>query len=332
MKESDSFLILVVGCGELGSRHLQAVAALPQVREVEVVDLRPEALALGKQRLSEVADRVPAITYRWLPSLDRSARGGDLCVIASQAEGRCRLVQQVVEELDYRSFLLEKIVAQSVREYEDLLAFSEQHNLSVWVNFKTRAYPFHQRAKALLDPSEPILFNVIGGNHGLATNGIHAVDLFLFYDESNHIQSDGSRIDSILHPSKRGGKVYDLSGTLHGHSEKSSHITISFASDHQSPDHASIVSREYRCIVDHINRCGWESDAKSGWVWRPVAFEGNPLVSSMTRTFVADILATGSCELPTLAEAFSSHRFVLDELLPHFNRLLNKEDDRCPVT
>lgn len=61
--DAGSYRILIAGCGELGSRHLQAVAALSQVREVEVVDLRPEALALGKQQLSEVQDRAQDVVY-----------------------------------------------------------------------------------------------------------------------------------------------------------------------------------------------------------------------------------------------------------------------------
>ena len=44
------YRVLIVGCGEIGSRHLQAVASLPQVSEIEVVDPRPEALELGRER------------------------------------------------------------------------------------------------------------------------------------------------------------------------------------------------------------------------------------------------------------------------------------------
>ena len=38
--------ILIVGCGQLGGRHLQAVASLPSVREIDVVDPRPEGLEM----------------------------------------------------------------------------------------------------------------------------------------------------------------------------------------------------------------------------------------------------------------------------------------------
>ncbi len=327
-----SFRVLIVGCGELGSRHLQAVASLPQVREIEVVDPRPEALQLGRERLAETPDRHLSTIFRWLSSLEEASKGGDLCIVATQADVRCQLVHQVVKTLGYSSFLLEKLVAQSVREYESLLEFSKEKRLSVWVNCKGRAHPSHKRVKAHLDPAEPIIFSVVGGNHGLANNGVHAADLFAFYDRTGRIESAGSRIDPVLHSSKRGSSVFDLSGTLHGYTEKGSHFTLSFATDHDGPAHFSIISRRYRAVIDDMMKWFYESTVDSGWSWRAVPFEANLMVSNMTKAFAADILGSGRCELPTLEECFPAHRFILSELQPHFNKLLGTEGDRCPVT
>jgi hypothetical protein len=331
MTSDDSHRVLIVGCGQLGSRHLQAVAALPQVSEIEVVDPRPDALQLGRDRLAEVPDRKSSTVFRWLSSLEQATREGGLCIIATQAQGRCQLVRSVVEKLGYSSFLLEKIVAQSVREMEELIQFSEESELSVWVNFKTRAYRFHQKAKQHLDPSESIVFNSVGGNFGLA-NAIHDVDLFAYYDEASWIKSSGSKIDPILHPSKRGKSLFDLSGSIYGHSEKGSHFTLSLTQEYGDWGHLSISTPRYRCVVDHLQRCAFESDAKSGWAWRPATFDGPILVSEMTRDFAADILDSGTCKLPTLAESLVAHRFILSELQPHFSRLLGCTVDQCPVT
>ena len=81
-----------------------------------------------------------------------------------------------------------------------------------------------------------------------------------------------------------------------------------------------------------MTRQAFEGVATDGWDLRPIPFEGNLLISNMTKAFAADILQSGRCELPTLAESFPVHGFVLSELLPVFNQLLGKEDDRCPVT
>ena len=47
-------VLLLIGCGELGSRHLQALASLPSDIQsniqIEVLDSRPEALDIGRQK------------------------------------------------------------------------------------------------------------------------------------------------------------------------------------------------------------------------------------------------------------------------------------------
>lgn len=311
---------------------MQAVASLPQVAHVEAVDPRPEALQLARQRVAELGDRQVVRGVRWLSRLDDATPGGALCIVATQAPGRSELVRLVAERLGYSSFLVEKLVTQSVGEYERLLDFARRKALAVWVNCKARAHPSHKRVKARLDPADRIVFSVVGGNQGLATNGLHAADLFVFFDCASHIGGAAARVDPLLHPSKRGADIFDLSGTLYGFSPKGSEFVLSFAPDHDAPAYLTIVSRQYRAVIDDMMKWFHESDAASGWSWRHVPFEADLLVSTMTRAFATDILASGRCELPTLEECFPAHRFILDELRPHFNRLLGTAGDRCPVT
>ncbi|MBI3616055.1 MAG: Gfo/Idh/MocA family oxidoreductase [Candidatus Omnitrophica bacterium] len=327
------FRVLIIGCGEIGSRHLQAVSCLSEVREIEVVDPRPEAIGIGKKRLQEmrrVQGGSPKV--RWLSRLEEASPGGDLCIVATQARGRCQLVQETAQILGYSNFILEKIVGQSVQELEDLAQFCVNQDLSIWVNLKSRAYPIHQRIKKILKPDEPILFSTVGGNHGLANNGIHAADLFAFYDGSERIQEAASSIDPVLHPSKRGSGLFDLSGTLIGRTERGGRFVLSYAGDHLLSEQISITTRSYRCIVDHNERWAVESNAASGWIWRPAPVDGELLVSQMTREFALDILTQGRCALPTLRESLVAHRFILEAVKPHFNRLLGKEVALCPVT
>lgn len=330
--EIGSGRLLFVGCGQLGSRHLQAATVVPAVCEIEVVDPVPEALSTGRARVAQVADRRTELPVRWLGALSDASREGALCVVATQAEGRAALIAEIVETLGYRRFLLEKVVTQSVAEYERLLQLATLHGLSIWVNCKTRAYPFHQRVKSLLDPAEPVVFTEIGGNHGLANNGVHAADLFAFYDGGDCIDSVGSRVDAILHSSKRGPNVFDLSGTLHGSTPRGSQFTMTYQGHHLAAPTTTIATASYRCVVDQVNRWAWESDAAGGWVWRPAPFEGDLTVSNMSRAFIADILETGACELPTLADCAAAHRFILGELQPHFQRLMSPSLKACPVT
>lgn len=323
--------VLLIGCGEIGSRHLQAIASLKNINEIHSVDPNSQSLSLGKHRLNEIVNINTEIKFKWFHDLNKESAEGDLCVVATQAKYRCSLIKRIRRELNYKNFLVEKIVSQSVKEYEDLLSYAEQEKLSIWVNCKSRAYGIHKYIKSRLSASAPIVYQYIGGNHGLANNGIHKADLFIFFDQTGKIESKGTRIDEILHPSKRGPDVFDLSGTLCGYSDKGSDFILSFSGHHKSPDHLSIVSPTSRFIVDHFQKFAYESYSETGWRWSKIPMEENWMISHMSKAFISDILNKRTCELPTLVECFPSHKYILTELLPHFNHLLKVQNDYCPV-
>src|SRR3989338_4442381 len=102
MVTSQNNRVSIVGCGQLGSRHLQAVSCLPEVSEIEIIDPNPESLELGKKRLSDVANRVSSIKYKWLSSPDQMSADGDLCIVATQAKGRVEVVKEISAKKGYK--------------------------------------------------------------------------------------------------------------------------------------------------------------------------------------------------------------------------------------
>ncbi len=326
-----SKVVLIVGCGQLGSRHLQAVASLSEVSAIHVVDPNAASLVVGQQRIKEIPDLNPNIKFSWHTSLDGAAPRGDLCIVATQSKGRPQLIKQIVERLAYRHFLVEKVVSQSLQGYEDLMAFCQQRDIAVWVNCKIRTYAIHQYIKSKLKADEPLFFSRVGGNFGLGNNGIHAVDLFAFYADAKTIKPVGSSIDPVLHPSKRGGDLFDLSGCLYGRSEKGDDLVLSLARGHESPDCLTIVSPSGRFFMDHIQKVAMESYPSSNWQWQPITIDENWMVSHMTKSFARDILNNKQCALPTLQQCWPAHQFILSVLQPHFEQLLGIKD-HCPIT
>lgn len=322
---------LIIGSGDIGTRHLQALAGATNAA-IEVVDPRPEALQLGRSRWADVARPGQAPRVAWLSALEQATPGGDLCIVATQAAQRPELVRAAVERLGYRAFLLEKIVAPSVDAYQALLRYAEEHQVSAWVNCQTRCHPFFQAVKQRLDPAEPLVCTVLGGNQGLATNGVHAADLFAYLDGAERIMPAGARIDPILHPSKRGAELFDVSGTLEGVTQKGSRLTISFAPQLPQPAVFSIATSSYRCVMDPVAQWAAESHAGDGWAWKTITPIEDLRVSRLTADFAADIVAIGQCRLPTLRQAFIAHEYVLGQLQPHFSRLLGRPITACPVT
>jgi predicted dehydrogenase len=307
------------------------VASLAEVAAIDVYDPAPEGLALGRARLDELnGPRVADI--RWLTRLEEAGAQGGLCIVATRADVRGRMVREVADRLGYHAFLLEKIVARSVPEYEALLDYSREKKLDVWVNCKTRAHWSHRRIKSKLIPGVPVVVTAQGGNHGLANNGIHAADLFAFYSDARDIACTAAAIDPIVHATKRGSDVLDLSGTIAARSDNGSQFLLSYLKEPGGPGHFTIMSDGYRAVVDDSTKGFFESSADAGWAWSAVPFNADLNVSTMTQEFAGDILSTGTCRLPTLEQCYPGHKLILGTLLPVFNRLTGVVRDYCPVT
>ncbi len=324
--------LLIVGCGELGSRHLQAAASLKGIGEIHIIDSNEQALAIGKSRITEISDLNRDIKFFWWNSFKKEASNGDCCVVATLSKGRGALVKKIVNELNYRTFLIEKVVEQSLTEYQSLMDFCHQHKVNVWVNCKTRAYAIHEYVKSKLDPNIPVIFTRIDGNEGLGTNGIHAADLFCFYTGAKEIIPTGQRIDAVLHPSKRGKDIYDLSGSLCATTARGDDFFLSHAKDYNSADSISIMSSQGRFLVDHVKDFALESYPQDGWQWHALENKENRKVSHMSKVFIDDILRKSQCALPTLEQCFVAHQYICLQLQPHFNSLLKQNLDYCPIT
>ncbi len=326
-----SYRVLIVGCGQLGGRHAQALAGLDLCREIVVVDPVAQSLVWGQARVREVGDADPMIRWQWKDTLASVEENFDLVVIATQAAGRVALIKQIAAKFGAKTFLIEKIVAQSIADYEDLIAFAHAQNLKIWVNCKSRAYQVHKRIKSLLPVKEPVIYMASGGNHGLANNGVHHADLFMFFDESPVMESFGSHIDPVVHSSKRIGNM-DLSGSLCGATTKGSQFMLSYAAGHMAPDQVNIVSSQGCFTIDHLGRSAYECLPEKDWKWQPMAWQEDILVSFMTRAFARDIFTHQRCDLPDLEQCYPAHEFILKQLQPAFRKLWKADADHCPVT
>jgi siroheme synthase (precorrin-2 oxidase/ferrochelatase) len=323
--------VLIVGCGQLGSRHLQAVALVEDVCYIAVVDPNPDSLLLGKQRFKEMKDISSDIILEWFQQLP-VGESFDLCVVATLAPGRRILITQIIEKVNVKRLLVEKIVVQSIEDYQWLVEMCQQQGVKIWVNCKTRAYQVHQYIKSKIGGQGPFNMTVIAGNQGLATNGIHEIDIFFYYCPSSVPQQLITRINPVLVPSKRGKNIYDLSGMIAMVDDHGNSFSMDFQYESLMPDIINITTPQYRFVIDHYKKLCLESSKDNDWQWQFVPVDESWQVSVMTKQFASDILTQGNCLLPTLAEHQPAHELMIRSLKPEFIKLGVCDGFNCPVT
>ena len=117
--------ICIVGAGQLGSRHLQALKAIEMPLNILVVDPVPESLSISKDRYDAI-DGNSGHQIRYLKSIDKiNVKEVDICIVATNANVRRLVIDQLLEVTKVNYFVLEKLL---FREKEDYFHIKEVLN------------------------------------------------------------------------------------------------------------------------------------------------------------------------------------------------------------
>ena len=112
--------ICLIGCGNIGSRHLQGLVKTSFPIDIKIIEPFLKSQELGKQRLSEIQYDKELHNISWMKNIDELNDKPDLTIIATLAVGRVNLICELLE-MGHSRFLIEKIVCQSDNEYERLM-------------------------------------------------------------------------------------------------------------------------------------------------------------------------------------------------------------------
>ena len=318
--------ILLVGCGNIGSRHLQAISKLSLPLQIAIVEPNESSVSLAKSRLKESSQNHSNQKITWLKSISELSNEFDLVIVATNSNQRVNLINRLLE-LGNKRFLIEKMVCQSKQEYESLLNDLEKNNAKAWVNTNRRYFPIYQKLKELFQSQKEIKFTITAGNKGLGSNAIHFLDLFLWFLDSEKISLNGDLLLDKLYPNKRGKKFFEFNGTIFG-INNSSIISISFLPIENLSLIIEIINKNYHVLID-------ESNEKIIKVRNLESIDSsfNYLhVSEITQNIVLEILKNDDCSLPSVRNLFFAHCELFRIFNSHIKKLRNKEPTLCPIT
>ncbi|MDF3125830.1 Gfo/Idh/MocA family oxidoreductase [Rheinheimera sp. 1928-s] len=315
--------LVLVGAGELGSRHLQSMASLPDC-SIDVVE--PDVLSVekAKQRLAQV--QVNAAQIRFFQSIEQLSSQYDLALIATGAAVRFELSQELLRCAKVRYLVLEKVLFQRPEHYALMQNLLEQYEVQAYVNCPRRCYPLY-RQLSLITAKTPVLMKVQGNLWGMACNSIHFIDLVSFLSSESLLSVDHSQLVQSLQ-SKRVGYL-EVAGTLRCVFSQGSELLLHCTADERAPTSVLIECSSAKVCFD--------IDEVKGSVHRrgerELILRDMPMLyqSQLTAGVVDDLLRSGSCSLTPFAESAALHLPLIHSLLAYF-RQESVELNHCPIT
>lgn len=315
--------VLLMGSGQMGSRHLQGLVAMKAELEITVVDPSPKSLETAQSRWIEAGGAESSHHVRWLESLPPNLQRVDIALIVTSSKGRADLIDNVAKAIDVRYWVLEKVLSQSSEELREIQAAVSSCD-GVWVNTPRRMMPWHQSLKDAFASRGALEVSYSAGLWGLACNSIHFIDLIAWWSGESLVSVDTSGLGRNWQESKRAG-YFEITGELVAEFSGGSVLRL------QSNKGALAQPLKIQ-LADGVV---WEINEPAGMA-RSVAGSqlGGQLEfqSQLSGRLMDDILQRGECDLPSLDESCAMHAIFLDAMLVHWNQSQNRNDDRVPIT
>jgi len=315
-------IIILIGAGQLGSRHLQGLAASKLKLDIWVMDPSKDSLVRANAFWMKAKGVENGHSCHFVNSIMALPKNVDLAIVATAADVRADVVELLAAYSRVRFWVLEKVLAQSLLDLDRMTQAT--HNAEgVWVNLPIRTMGWHKTLGAKFSDGRVVGMAVRGGDWGLACNALHYLDLVSFWTGCSLMSVSGDGLDSQWHHSKRPG-FYEIYGELKANFAGG--LDVFLDSKNTNTPH----------IIEVLTTNGdWIVNETEG---RAIGPGGNVILgrfefqSEMSALLVGAILESKDCELPTLADAVELHRPFLRSLLSHWNQTKSCSDTKLPIT
>lgn len=312
--------VLLIGCGNIGFRHLQALgSAVEGGQALEITVVEPNRAA--HERIADhLATLGAAASTTLLSDLPPGPGQYDLAIFATNSAARRAAFDAADRRFSLKSVVFEKVLFPTLGDLGAVAVALRENRIEGYVNCGRRTAPGYQSLRSELS-ARPVDITVDGANYGLGSNAIHFLDLAEFLNSASIVELNTSGLRPGSVPSKRDGYI-EVFGTIEA--RLSNGATIRITCDQiGGPNvtlHLSADPDEFD--IDETGRRLIHNGAEHDFAMRHV--------SELSGTYV-ELLNTGRCELTPYADSARQHSFFLSGLLRHFGRPA-EPDEVCPVS
>lgn len=322
--------IAIIGAGQIGSRHLQALSQLNRSTNIQIVDPNYKSLERARERFLQVQKNKDIQRVEYLDNIADLKNSLEIVMIATNSDVRREIIEKLLLQKKVRYVILEKVLFQKIKDFAVVNDLLVRNNVKAWVNCPHRMNNFYKQLKFKFIKVKKVDYRVSSSSLGIGCNSIHFLDLFAFLTGQINFVLFSDQLDSNIIMSKRPGFI-EFTGTLYGTSSRGSNIAITSYLKGNAPLIISINSEVISCLIREGEGKAWISEKANNWIWKEHSFT-MPYQSQLTNLVVQDILDTGKCDLTKYEESWNIHVPLLKSLLFYLQKQKMEEIDLCPIT
>lgn len=320
--------IYIIGAGQLGSRHLQALAKVVLPLNITVIDPSANSLKTAKERFDSISTKVKH-QVKYSKTIDRDKNVVDIAIIASSSDVRKKIIEELLSKKTVKYLILEKLLFNRKSDYDKIGKLLKTKKVQAWVNCSMRNMPFYHELKEKFK-SKPIIYTATGSQYGLVTNAIHYLDYIAYLTDCYEFEVITANLDKKPIASKRKGFL-ELNGTLVVRFSEGTIASLTCFNQGDAPVQATILNSEFQCISRETQSKAWLSSPRNDWNLDEVDSK-IPFQSQATTWLVEDILETGDCKLVSFQDSVKVHLQLLEPLRKFLNKNSKEQYNYYPFT
>ena len=321
----------IIGAGQIGSRHLQALCQFEKPIRVDLVDPSDESLQTAQSRFEEVISSGKPDTELYCHhSLGDLPDTLEIVIVATSSVIREKIIRDVIQKRSVKNLILEKVLFQRKIQYVEIDNLLKEFSIPTWVNCWMRTADLFKQIKSALNSKDLIQMKVAGSQWGMGTNSVHFMDLLFFFAECSDFKFTEVHLEDKVPDSKREG-FKEFLGHLKGMNSRGDSLELICRDKGNGPITIDIQNgpEKFTLTTNFVNHFEFIS---SNELASRIGKVSLPYQSEMTHLWVNDILTKGSCDLPTYADSMNLHLELIRVFTDHLQKISGKEIDVCPIT
>jgi Trk K+ transport system NAD-binding subunit len=311
--------ILIIGFGNIGFRHVESI--LNKKYLIYIVDPKKNYF----DKISKTKKKCEIKYFNNIKKID--IKNFDLLISATSSDVRYITTVNAIRRFNIKNIIFEKVVFTNKSQFFDIKKILEKNKIKSWVNCPLRNMEVFKNIKKIYKKKDKLIIKVKGTNWNMASNTIHYLDLFNFFDKAK-FNSFENKLKKQIYHSKRNG-FFELHGVMKFIKNKKKYLMVEDCEN----------SKQLRIIIEFnsylfILKIGKKSNNLISY-FKDKLIKRNSFIihnqSSMTSKVVSKILQKKSPGLISYSESLNLHMIFLDIIDNHLINNL-KTIKNYPIT
>lgn len=315
------FNVLIFGCGNIGSRHLQGLIKNDNVK-IFVVENNIQSIEITKERISKFKNKNLVNFYK---DLNFKKKKFDLCIIATTSKNRLLYIKKIISSKIIKNLIIEKVAFQNINDFLKAKEILNKKNISTYINCPRRSYKLYRDIKKIINNKILIKISVTGNPWNMASNMLHFIDLYLFFAGriSEKQKFKLSKINKITQSKRNGFK--ELKGKIYVYN--SNGCILEFK-DLESLNQQLIIKIYNGKKIIEVNESKFtiklNRKKKNNFKY--------PYQSYLSQFYPTHLIKSKKLNLTKLSEAYLGHKLLFKILSIQFKKIYNKKFSSFPIS